>query len=289
MAKIKDKYRQGSGGHVEKADYFYFETSPFYNKELAVVCGGMEKCAGDFRIERPNYPYYFVKLTVGGRGLLETDSGVYELCAGTLSGFCPRRRHRYVSDADEPMEHMFVTFAGYEADELMRISGLTEKNSLQTEGTGEIMRRILAIGLDKPAYSQKMICSYLRILLCGEAARYSASRYAAASEVTFRRCKRFIDGNFSQVSSAGQAAERCGVNVRYMSALFKRYNMMTPQSYIMRLKLNKAADMLLASDRSVKEIAGRVGFIDPYHFSRNFKRFYEISPTEYRGKYLGGE
>jgi len=50
----------------------------------------------------------------------------------------------------------------------------------------------------------------------------------------------------------------------------------------MRLKLNKAASLLLTSSRPVHEVAAQVGFEDPYHFSRNFKKFHGLSPRNYR-------
>ncbi len=67
-----------------------------------------------------------------------------------------------------------------------------------------------------------------------------------------------------------------------MSRLFKQYQNITPWEHIMRLKLNKAATLLLTSDLPVKTIARSIGFEDQYHFSRNFKKFYGYSPQKYR-------
>jgi transcriptional regulator GlxA family with amidase domain len=50
----------------------------------------------------------------------------------------------------------------------------------------------------------------------------------------------------------------------------------------MRLKLNLAATLLLTTSRPVHKIAEQVGFEDPYHFSRNFKKFHGFSPRNYR-------
>ena len=54
----------------------------------------------------------------------------------------------------------------------------------------------------------------------------------------------------------------------------------------MRLKLNKAGRMLLTSELSVKEIASMVGFEDQFHFSRNFKKHFGYSPSEYRNMHI---
>lgn len=74
---------------------------------------------------------------------------------------------------------------------------------------------------------------------------------------------------------------------KIMSRLFKRFHNRTPQEYIIQLKLNKAAALLLTLDLSVKEVATHVGFEDQYHFSRSFKKLYGQSPKKYRGGLAG--
>ena len=65
---IRKKYIGGRPGHVLNADYFYYETEPGYSKDLAIVCGGHEKCAPDYKIDRLSYPYHFIKYTISGKG-----------------------------------------------------------------------------------------------------------------------------------------------------------------------------------------------------------------------------
>jgi AraC-like DNA-binding protein len=46
-----------------------------------------------------------------------------------------------------------------------------------------------------------------------------------------------------------------------------------------------AASRLINSTASVKEIAWELGYSNPFHFSRSFKQFAELSPVEYRRQY----
>jgi AraC family transcriptional regulator, transcriptional activator of pobA len=48
------------------------------------------------------------------------------------------------------------------------------------------------------------------------------------------------------------------------------------------LRIHHACQMLGSEKLSVKEIAARLGYQDPFHFSRRFKAFQGVSPTEYR-------
>ena len=282
---IRKKYTQGTPGHVLDTEYFYYDTAPTYNKSLAIVCGGYEKCAPDFEINRNNYPYYFIKYTINGKGTLQISTNSYQLTPGVLSGFCSGIPHHYKSDPQDPMEHIFITFVGSNAKTLVYNSTLGSGGAINVTDpvdTLRIMEKILHTGLEKKPHSQQICCNYLRILLLEQAANNAGSNSYRLSMKTYQKCKRFIDNNFSEITSPRRAAKACGINARYMSSLFKRYGSNSPHEYIMRLKLNKAANLLLTSILSVMEIAAQVGFDDPYHFSRNFKKFHGSSPKNYR-------
>lgn len=46
---IKRQYTSGRPKNVLDADYFYYDTTPNNINDLAIVCGGHEKCASDSR------------------------------------------------------------------------------------------------------------------------------------------------------------------------------------------------------------------------------------------------
>jgi AraC-like DNA-binding protein len=79
-------------------------------------------------------------------------------------------------------------------------------------------------------------------------------------------------------------AKGCGISPRYLSFLLKQHG--TPFSVLVwdqRLKM--ASRWLLSSkpgDTSISEIAYRIGFKSSAHFSRMFKRTFNMSPREYR-------
>ena len=55
-------------------------------------------------------------------------------------------------------------------------------------------------------------------------------------------------------------------------------------AYLLKLRLRQAAQMLENSERRVNEVAKAVGFNDPLYFTRQFRRFYLMSPRQYREK-----
>ena len=96
---------------------------------------------------------------------------------------------------------------------------------------------------------------------------------------------KFIEVHLSDPKlSSTSVATGCGISTRYLSFLLNHHG--TPFSTLVwdkRLKV--AAQWLLSSkstEASISEIAYRVGFKCPAHFSRMFKRHYQVSPRQYR-------
>ena len=289
-------------GHILEARYFYFETHPNYDRELAIVFGGYEKCAPDYEIQRRTYPYYILEYSLKGQCTLKINATSHILTSGLVAGFAPGNPHHYTCDTQHekfkgghgsidthrPWEHFWLAFIGTRAGELFEQSTLAAKGAITgSPQTMQLMQSIIANGTKKTQNAQEICSSYLRILLLSLAESQNAEQPAASAAVaTYHNCRKYIDDNFSSIVSPAQAADACGINIRYMSRLFKRYATLTPQEYIMRLKLNKAANLLLTSTLPVYKIAQAVGFDDPYHFSRNFKKLHELSPATYRNRHL---
>ena len=58
----------------------------------------------------------------------------------------------------------------------------------------------------------------------------------------------------------------------------------TPRELILAIKMREAKRHLLEGDARVQEAARAVGFDDPFHFSRRFKAYYRVSPTEMQAR-----
>lgn len=73
-----------------------------------------------------------------------------------------------------------------------------------------------------------------------------------------------------------------GLSVSYFSALFRKATGMGPLDYFIHLKIRRACELLQSGRRKIKEVAQRVGYDDPYYFSRLFKKYTAVSPAGYR-------
>jgi AraC-like DNA-binding protein/mannose-6-phosphate isomerase-like protein (cupin superfamily) len=76
-----------------------------------------------------------------------------------------------------------------------------------------------------------------------------------------------------------------GYSVSRLGTLFLEKTSYSPMEYYNQLKIQRACSYLQFSDLKLKEIAFRLGFYDPFHFSKAFKQEMEITPKEYRERY----
>ena len=83
------------------------------------------------------------------------------------------------------------------------------------------------------------------------------------------------------VADLAAAAEMSEV---YLRRLFKAVCGVSPNEYIINLRLNRAKELLRSGACNVSEAATLSGFGDVYHFSRLFKRETGVSPSEYADK-----
>ena len=66
--------------------------------------------------------------------------------------------------------------------------------------------------------------------------------------------------------------------------MFKSETGRTPAQYIKSLRIEQAKELLETTFLNVKEITDRVGVKDRSHFTRDFKKAYGLSPTQYRAR-----
>ena len=79
-------------------------------------------------------------------------------------------------------------------------------------------------------------------------------------------------------------AELCGVSLRQLQRRFRDEMGISPQAWLSQRRIEVAGEMLLTA-QSIKEVSHRVGFKQPSHFSREFKRWFGKTPSDFYRTY----
>mgnify|MGYP000355673611 CR=1 FL=1 len=73
-----------------------------------------------------------------------------------------------------------------------------------------------------------------------------------------------------------------GYSKTHFMAVFKQHAGTSCTEFIIQVRLNKACDLLMNTSDPILEIATAVGFNNLSNFNRQFKRYYELTPSQYR-------
>jgi transcriptional regulator GlxA family with amidase domain len=81
-----------------------------------------------------------------------------------------------------------------------------------------------------------------------------------------------------------ELGRRVGLSPRQLERLFQRYTGVSPSRFYMQLRVERARELLIYSDRPVIEIAVSAGFTSTSHFGTWYKRVYGARPSDMRGR-----
>lgn len=104
-----------------------------------------------------------------------------------------------------------------------------------------------------------------------------------ADEIFIKDLTEYIHEHLSDPDlSVHQLVNHTNISRTQLYLNIKRLTDQTPSQFVLNIKMAKAKQLLLSSDMTSSEISYKLGYCNPNHFSRQFKEFYDISPSEFR-------
>jgi AraC-like DNA-binding protein len=99
------------------------------------------------------------------------------------------------------------------------------------------------------------------------------------------RAKDLMDARYREPLEVPVLARAARLSQAHFSREFKRTFGETPHQYLLTRRLERAAELLRNTDRSVAEICFAVGLASVGSFTTSFKRAFGMTPTAYRASY----
>ena len=91
----------------------------------------------------------------------------------------------------------------------------------------------------------------------------------------------YIDNNIYEKISVSTLCEHFCISTSMLHSLFRKNMNNTAKNYINELKLSKSKELIRNSTHTLSEISEMLGFSSIHYFSKKFKLYFNISPTEY--------
>jgi len=272
---------------VAQARRFYLDLNPTPGRPLVVICGGLEHCTPYYAISRESFPFYSIEYVVRGCGEVKLKGQDYSLQPGRLFSYGPGIPHQINGAATDPLVKYFIDFAGTDARKILRACGLPPGHVSETFpplALQPLFDELIHVGLQARRQSADLCAKLLECLtLRIEGTRAPLAAAETLAFATYQQCRQYLEKNCLQLRTLAQIAAQCHVNNAYLCRLFQRYDHQSPYQYLLRLKMNHAAEQLQQPGKLVKQVAEATGFSDPFHFSRLFTSVFGLSPTAFRG------
>ena len=102
------------------------------------------------------------------------------------------------------------------------------------------------------------------------------------SNSAVKKAMLYIQENYSRDISLDDVSSQVNISPYYFSKLFKQETGGNFIEYLTEVRLRNARELLKDSGLSIKEICAESGYSDPNYFSRIFKKYEGVTPSEFR-------
>src|SRR5258708_18293241 len=262
---------------------------PVLSRLYVSEMGYFPKASSHFMERREGCPDNILIYCVRGRGWNRIKDKRFDLSPNEFVILPATKDYiSYGSDKADPWTIYWVHFSGHDMDIFNRrfdigVSHEPRRILFNEKGLQiwETMYQNLEMGYNNKSLSNTNLCLYhfIATFLFSEKPDNEQKcdpEYMVGKVITYMRSQ--VD----HLLTIEEMALKIELSTSHFSSLFRKSTATSPMDYFIRLKLEKACLFLANSDMKIKNIAAMLGYNDPYHFSRLFKRHMNMSPDLYR-------
>jgi AraC-like DNA-binding protein len=228
-----------------------------------------------------------INYITNGEGILETEQGKFKITQGSVLLLFPGVWHRYKPDPKTGWTEHYIGFNGDFTDKLYQHELLSRQNPVLRVGFQEQLLRefnevFQMVEDEKPGFQQE--CSGKLIYILARIISIIKNSEFAGKEIErkIRMACLYLRDNVKSNVNVEELASELNVGYSYFRRMFKKYTGSSPAQYHMNLRIQKAREMLITGEKSIKEIAFALGFESNQYFSRIFDEKCGMSPLKYR-------
>ena len=252
---------------------------------LAVYSCGIQKCSAGHAWGPAVRDHYLIHCVTSGKGVFSFGGKDYYLSGGDGFLLTPGVVASYAADSESPWQYCWIGFNGTDAKRLVEQTGLSYENPVfHFSGTAlpDRLEQICHLSCATHSNEARVEAGLLLFLadLMDAFGASSAAHHASGYEYV-QKAARFIEYNYSRSIDVEDIAASVGISRSHLYRLFMENISVPPNEYLMRCRMNKAAALLEEGRLSVGEVASSTGFSDQLYFSRVFKKYMGVPPSQY--------
>lgn len=235
-------------------------------------------------IRKEGYWHPQILYCTRGSGTLIFD-GVSHLIKPNTAFFIPAGYpHEYYSN-DEVWDTHWVVPGGYAVDELLKEFGLTSPLVLRIydiERLERYFRKMHEELLNDSVFGNYKASGILYNFLIEFYRIMSGKSSGGKLSPSLIKAIDYINAHYAEKITMQQLCAESGVSSQHLCRLFRGILGCRPTEYIALRRIKAAKTSLSETDKSIEKIAEETGFCSSWYMCKLFKRYEDITPSEYR-------
>jgi AraC-like DNA-binding protein len=225
---------------------------------------------------------------IEGRGWCKLNERTYDVEEGNALFIPANTPHVYGADQDAPWSICWAHVKGQNVSSYLDALGVTPTSpTLHVPDTGLVVEAFEEVYAhvhhgfsdDRLLGISTALSRLFGALKTSERASDDRGR---EREERILRSIQYMRNHLDESCSLEELAEVARFSPSHYSHLFKEQTNTSPIRFFIRLKMQRACELLHTTNQTVAAIGQQVGYSDPFHFSRMFKKIIGKSPSEYR-------
>jgi AraC-like DNA-binding protein len=262
-----------------------FRSTTLENLGLAVYNAGYQKCSSNHTWGPATRDHFLIHYVSSGKGNFHSGGQSYSLTTGDMFLIFPGKISSYSADSGDPWEYYWVGFNGTEAQRLVNLSGFSkDKPILRVPEDYQVKPLLLNIynGSGNTPDADAEMTGYLYLFLSRLIHANEQKRSSFGLRDYLAQALRFIQYNYAGEIGVSDIAAYVGISRSQLYRAFISFFSISPIEFLQKYRINEACSLLRDGLLTVSEVAGSVGFDDPLYFSRVFKKYKGMTPTDYQ-------
>ena len=261
---------------------------PLLRGLLAVGAGYSPKTIGQLRCRAQGIGEALLVYCIKGGGWCGLAGHLHTVRAGDLLVLPPGVPHSCGAHASNPWTIHWAQATGENLDEYLTELGVSVQAPLVWMGEDLQLARLF----NEVLRTLELGSSYLNLLHASHTLahllammirhRHERTRDTSDSVQKVAEGIIYMSEHLDQPMRVSALAALANLSPAHFTVLFKQATGCSPRDYLHLLRIHRACQLLRSSTFNVKEVAARLGYQDQFHFSRQFKAFQGVSPSEYR-------
>lgn len=259
------------------------------NFDLNVDHYGAEICDSNYSFGpsiRDNYVLHFI---LDGKGKFTVEEKTVELQTGDIFILPKGKVTFYQADKTYPWSYVWVGFSGSKVESILSKTQLIDSYFCHSTIKSKVLDQLVELTKFREQKLNEitelqLISELYKLLafLMEEFPHKSTSKNEILVRNYVRQVKKIIHSQYDSPLKVEEIANKLNLNRSYLYKIFKEETGYSIKEYIIRIRMEKSAELLLTNNFYISEVGNSVGFTDALAFSKTFKKYFNKSPSNFR-------